>query len=517
MTAGGGGSAPKQGAGSCKVFNRTFLADIVADGQMDEGMAPLPEERKHREIEDKPAPGRTKHREILGRVHEQRRKDQATIKKNVERNKEVRERRFERLLQGCIGSDEVRLRGQVTEMLRQQHNMNARKVGIQFQSWNEKVFESVQGQLDAIMNPPSRELIQTFTGMKNVEFELPDVKKRVKSSSFRVNPTYKDLVKNADENAFRYAMDLATESAERSTKNGMDSAISEYTGSAAGGGARVVAGEGGFPVPPGAGRMPPRGMGLSIGPSVNSYGAAVGGASSSSSNLLAADKEKQAMYTEALHSGIDTKLLQKGHLNLAPGMEGAPVVPKFAEEHRVIPPVSLDLSYRSMNNFPKYPEPSLTAIHGIDYDPHLHYLDLLDPNKLGYNSDDPRQPSDPLLARTRPVLEPHLWEQLRIQATPYGHFAQVCAQGPDYQKTRNFVPDETDCVPAAGKRKTRFTRDDVGILKGEIRDRGESSQHKNTFGASSAAPNQDHYTYEKGTRVVDNEFPLGKMMLPHKH
>ena len=47
--------------------------------------------------------------------------------------------------------------------------------------------------------------------MKNVEFELPDVKKKVKSSSFRVNPTYKDLVKNADENAFRFAMDVATE------------------------------------------------------------------------------------------------------------------------------------------------------------------------------------------------------------------------------------------------------------------------------------------------------------------
>ena len=69
-----------------------------------------------------------------------------------------------------------------------------------------------------------------------------------------------------------------------------------------------------------------------------------------------------------------------------------------------------------------------------------------------------------------------------------------------------FIPDESDGIPASGKRKTRFTRNSCGILEGESATRGETIKFKTNVGSSSGAPAQDHYTYDTGVRVVDNEF-----------
>eukprot|EP00392_Amoebophrya_sp_AT5.2_P001370 g1372.t1 len=289
-------------------------------------------------------------------------------------------------------------------------------------------------------------------------------------------------------------MDLATENAAKlSAKSSMDVALAQYQGS-------LMASN------PQSNRVDPSEKPL---------------ASSASAAGAAISKQQQDMYSDALHSGVNTKLLPgtTSTSTARTGNKPPPRVPAFdlqSRFHGRAIPVSADVAYRTSNNSPSKHNPDL-GIHGIHYEPPLHYLDLLDPNALGYNEDEPRQPADPLLARSKPVLEPNLWGQLAIQATPYGHFAQICAQGADYRKDRNYVPDETDHVPAAGKRKTRWTRNDVGILKGEVAERGESIQYKSDLGSSCAAPNQDHFTYDKGTRVVDGEFPLGKMMLPHKH
>lgn len=126
-------------------------------------------------------------------------------------------------------------------------------------------------------------------------------------------------------------------------------------------------------------------------------------------------------------------------------------------------------------------------------------------------------------ARSRPTMEPELWTQVRLQGTLFGHFAQVAEQGADFKRSRRggshvHVPDESDGVDAVGKRNTRaFGRHDLGILKGDTATRGESAAHKQTWGAASGAPAQDHFTYETGTRVTDIEFPLGKKMFPTFH
>jgi len=76
-----------------------------------------------------------------------------------------------------------------------------------------------------------------------------------------------------------------------------------------------------------------------------------------------------------------------------------------------------------------------------------------------------------------------------------------------------FIPDETDGVLAAGTRVSRETGyGDKGILRGSCAYDGECSTHKTSWGCSSGAPGQDHFTFDATTRIVNLEFPLGKRM-----
>lgn len=134
---------------------------------------------------------------------------------------------------------------------------------------------------------------------------------------------------------------------------------------------------------------------------------------------------------------------------------------------------------------------------------------------LGYTEDEiiPK-------ARSKETLDPTVWSQTRIQDTLYGHFAQKSEQGKGFkacirQGPNMHLPDESDGVPVAGVRFSRATGyNDKGILVGERAARGESSVCKTFHGRSSAAPAQDHFTFETGRRVTDLEFPLGRRPPP---
>jgi hypothetical protein len=130
---------------------------------------------------------------------------------------------------------------------------------------------------------------------------------------------------------------------------------------------------------------------------------------------------------------------------------------------------------------------------------------------------------------SKPTLEPNWWDELRLQSLRYGHFAQV-AEGPSAEggnfrtivKRGDHVPDANDGIEPAGTRRGRHHKYDIGVLRGDIRHRGESFEAKNLWGSSSGAPNQDHFTYETGFKVTDEEFPRGKKMwhdlpgMPHR-
>jgi len=75
--------------------------------------------------------------------------------------------------------------------------------------------------------------------------------------------------------------------------------------------------------------------------------------------------------------------------------------------------------------------------------------------------------------------------------------------------------DESDGVPAAGKTKMRFERNLLGMLEGSAARAGHAARCRRADGASSGAPCQDHFSYEQGSAVVDEEFPVGKRCFPH--
>jgi len=124
-------------------------------------------------------------------------------------------------------------------------------------------------------------------------------------------------------------------------------------------------------------------------------------------------------------------------------------------------------------------------------------------------------------ARSRPVLAPTAWGQNALQATPYGRFAQLtelgtaarlgkkaaCGAGGD---ATAFLVSEADGVEVAGKRALAETGSHFGILDGDWAVRGEAAQYKTALGASSGAPVQDHYQYERGNQIMMAEFPVGK-------
>lgn len=126
-------------------------------------------------------------------------------------------------------------------------------------------------------------------------------------------------------------------------------------------------------------------------------------------------------------------------------------------------------------------------------------------------------------SRSRPVLEPHLWGQREIQGTLYGNFAQAAEFGPGFKRTLRgganvHIHDASDGVLACGSRHSRENgHGDVGILRGDTAARGETYSYKTMQGASSAAPAQDHFTFESGDAVTNLEFPLGKKMFPAFH
>lgn len=126
-------------------------------------------------------------------------------------------------------------------------------------------------------------------------------------------------------------------------------------------------------------------------------------------------------------------------------------------------------------------------------------------------------------AMSRAVLEPTMWGQTQIQGTLYGHLAQVCEAGVGFRRDKKggddvFVPDESDGIQAAG---TRISRErgygDKGILRGGLATNGQSSECKTYWGTGSAAPCQDHYTFETGSRITDIEFPHGKKVFREFH
>lgn len=120
---------------------------------------------------------------------------------------------------------------------------------------------------------------------------------------------------------------------------------------------------------------------------------------------------------------------------------------------------------------------------------------------------------------TRPMLPAPMWEQRQHYASNLGRFCQSCERGGPHQSAKRMgagvhLVDESDGIPAAGKTKTKYEKNRVGLLEGTTAREGESKNYKRPDGHSSGAPCQDHYFYERGNEAVEREMPLGKRLYP---
>jgi hypothetical protein len=145
-------------------------------------------------------------------------------------------------------------------------------------------------------------------------------------------------------------------------------------------------------------------------------------------------------------------------------------------------------------------------------------------NGHGRTSSPPSRCNTTCRARSRPVLEPTHWGPQELQDSTYGRFEEMMIPGAipaALGKKAGSAPCESDGVPSAGKRTIRagpraVAHNDLGLLQSPAARRGEAAMFKDSapfaarLGASSAAPLQDHFTYDRDPRVTDMEFPLGK-------
>jgi hypothetical protein len=112
----------------------------------------------------------------------------------------------------------------------------------------------------------------------------------------------------------------------------------------------------------------------------------------------------------------------------------------------------------------------------------------------------------------RPMLAVETWHQARPHMLHSDDGGSRTSRKISSEHYRAAL-DESDGVMVAGKTRNRYEKNLLGILQHDPRS-GEAAQHKTLGGASSAAPNQDHYTFATGIGVVDNELPLGKRCFP---
>eukprot|EP00928_Gymnodinium_smaydae_P047294 TRINITY_DN31556_c0_g1_i1.p1 TRINITY_DN31556_c0_g1~~TRINITY_DN31556_c0_g1_i1.p1 ORF type:complete len:532 (-),score=74.61 TRINITY_DN31556_c0_g1_i1:100-1530(-) len=130
-----------------------------------------------------------------------RSQDQKGILERVERGRDRREERFDRLLEAVTGRDNLAYKTALA--LRERENHEEKRRQELHDAWESKVYQPITVQASKHMNPPDRERSQRETGSKSVDFRLPSDTRRIVVNVLD-DPVRGPMVDHARENCFHH-------------------------------------------------------------------------------------------------------------------------------------------------------------------------------------------------------------------------------------------------------------------------------------------------------------------------
>lgn len=152
-----------------------------------------PEERKRMEIGSK-----------WEKTDMQRQRDYKGMQERAEQRRDMRDARYERLLESVMGKDS--LASKTAMALREGINRDRQRRRELHEAWDTKVHQPLAKQADDHLNPPNRRLQQLLTGSKTVAIRVPQDKERPKlMANTRDDPARKPVIDMAMERAFHTA------------------------------------------------------------------------------------------------------------------------------------------------------------------------------------------------------------------------------------------------------------------------------------------------------------------------
>lgn len=152
-----------------------------------------PEERKRMEIASK-----------WEKTDAQRQRDYKVLQERVEQRRDMRDARYERLLENVMGQDS--LASKTAMALREGITREKHRRRELHEAWDTKVHQPLANQAYDHLNPPNRRIQQLLTGTKQVAIQLPPDKEKPKlTANVLGDPARKPVIDMAMERAFHTA------------------------------------------------------------------------------------------------------------------------------------------------------------------------------------------------------------------------------------------------------------------------------------------------------------------------
>lgn len=150
-----------------------------------------PEERKRMEIFSK-----------WEKTEALRERDHKEIVEHVDKQHDMRDARFKRLLEAVTGRDNLAYKTAIALREREQHAEQRRRD--LYSAWDETVYQPIATQAYLHLNPPNRAMEQKLAGSKSVNFRLPQQVFTLVANVHQ-DPARKPVVDVARENSFHQA------------------------------------------------------------------------------------------------------------------------------------------------------------------------------------------------------------------------------------------------------------------------------------------------------------------------